>query len=702
MFEIAVASNALGALLFAILGAVLLLNWKPGLINSLLVTAALVSAAWLGLHLAYYLNLPWLSLRVVQIVEVVRDGAWFACLLAILDLAGGAARRHAWGRPLGVGALCLLQVTLLVSPAAAEVLHRALNLTSNVILVGFLILGIVGLVLVEQLFRNTRSEQRWMIKLFCFGLGGVFVYDIFLYSHAVLFNTIVADLWNVRGAINAFGVPLMALSVARNPQWKSDLFISRQVVFHSTAVILVGAYLLLMAGVGYYIKAFGGTWGGALQALFFFAALMVLVVLMTSSQVRAQAKVFLVKHFYRNKYEYREEWLNFTRTLTESEGERRALEQAIVRAIAGIVDCRWGTLWLRHESNQFVPVSEWHVGSLPRNAEEPVDSQFARYLESSGWIVDLDEYARDPGGYVEFVAPEWLRRMTNAWLVLPLQQKDRLLGFIVLSRSLAKARIDWEDRDLLKTVAQQAVGYLALLSATEDLAQARQFEAYNRLSAFVVHDLKNLSAQLSLVIANAERFRHNQEFIDDALTTVANAVTKTTRMLASLRAGRTDPGHASRVDLAPLLEAIVDERRRVRPVPALAMEGPATVYADRALLAKAIGHLVQNAQEATAEEGAVRITLRNEGERAVIEVSDDGCGMEPEFIRDHLFRPFDTTKGNAGMGIGVFEARQIVTAAGGDISVTSTPHRGTTFTVRLPLAGAESGPALMQAVGNAT
>lgn len=692
MVELVVASNALGALLFGVLAVVLLFNWKRGWVGSLLLASTAISALWFGVQLAYYREVPWLSLPVVQIGEVIRDAGWFACLVAILNLA--RAGRPAGGRvsivPVALGALCAVQILLLLGMAEGIALRDWFGMSTNVVLVGFLLLGVAGLVLVEQLYRNTRVEQRWSVRPFCFGVGGLFAYDIFLYSHAVLFNEIVPDLWNVRGFINAVSVPLMALAVVRNPHWKADLFVSRQVVFHSTAVVLIGGYLLLMSAAGYYIRVYGGTWGNALQAVFFFGTLLLLIMLLSSSQLRARVKVFLAKHFYRNKYEYREEWLNFTRTLAECEGERRAIESNIVRAIANLMDCRWGMLWLRQDGDRFVPVSQWHVGALPHGAAEPAGSRLAGFLENRGWVVDLDEYAADPGLYDSLPLPGWLREMTNAWLLVPLLLRDRLIGFVVLSRSLANRRLDWEDRDLLKTVAQQTASYLALLNVTEDLTQARQFEAYNRLSAFVVHDLKNLAAQLSLVMSNARRYRDNPEFIADAFATVGNAVTKMNRMVENLRAGRSDGAAVGRVNLADLLASVVADLRVAEPVPTLDV-GPldVVVKADRARLAKALSHLVQNAQEATPAAGRVDIRLRPEDGYAIVEIADTGCGMETEFIRDHLFRPFDTTKGNAGMGIGVFETRQIVTANGGTLAVTSAPGEGTRFTIRLPQAPPE-------------
>ncbi len=134
--------------------------------------------------------------------------------------------------------------------------------------------------------------------------------------------------------------------------------------------------------------------------------------------------------------------------------------------------------------------------------------------------------------------PEDINEMNMAWLVVPVKHHSKLIGFILLYRSQSARQINWEDRDLLKTAAQQAASYLALMNASEALARANQFEAFNRLSAFVVHDLKNLLAQLELLVKNAERHRKNPMFMDDAINTVDNAAKKMGRLLAQLRKGR--------------------------------------------------------------------------------------------------------------------------------------------------------------------
>jgi putative PEP-CTERM system histidine kinase len=281
-------------------------------------------------------------------------------------------------------------------------------------------------------------------------------------------------------------------------------------------------------------------------------------------------------------------------------------------------------------------------------------------------------------------------------------QGDTLVGFIVLMRSSTRVALNWEDSDLLKTVGRQAASYLVLWQATDALTESRQFEAFNRLSAFVVHDLKNLVAQLDLVVDNSKRHLHKPGFMEDALQTVGNASAKMNRLLGQLRKGRAENGTPRPVNLNNVLEDVVRARAGSEPKPKL--EGcpqELRVSADRDRLGAVIEHLVQNAQEATPADGHVTVRVSAEDGWAVIEVEDDGCGMDADFIATRLFKPFDTTKGNAGMGVGVYESREFVHALGGAIAVESAPRQGTLFRVRLPVMAAsaptESGPATREA-----
>jgi len=688
--EGALWSYAAGGVLFLVL-TVLLVVTRPGRAQGrLLAAAAAASTAWCAL-LAAQAGWGVPSLRMALLAEVGRTGFWLAFLLGVLRYsAEGEGRRSAELRLIGrvVVGLCAASAALVL---AGPHLAGRLGLQGGGfwLLFGHLLLAVAGLALVEQLYRNTRAEHRWAIKYLCLGVGGLFAYDLYLYSDALLLKRLSPDLWGARGAVNAIIVPLIAVAVSRNPQWSTEIFVSRHIVFHSAAVLGAGVYLMLMAAAGYYIRAYGGSWGGLAQTAFLFAALLLLLALMSSGQIRSRGKVFLAKHFFKNKYDYREEWLRFAHTLSTSTQDRE-LRENIVRAVAEIVESPGGVMWVRGDDGHYRPAAWWR-SAPPEAAVLTETAPLVEFLERRGWVVYLDELARDPGRYPGLELPGWLQRLGNPWIVVPLLHREELLGFTVLQRSSTKHHLNWEDTDLLKTVGREAASYIAVLKLSEALADARQFETFNRLSAYVVHDLKNLVGQLTLVVSNARKHGHNPEFMADAIETVEHATEKMNRLLAQLRKGRWETGAQRRVDLQEVLERVVRARAAAQPVPALDCEDAGlAVEAEPERLAAVVEHIVQNAQEATPEDGRVQVRLRREADWALVEVEDSGCGMDERFIAERLFRPFDTTKGNAGMGIGVYESREFLRALGGDIAVQSQPGRGTRFRFLLPLAGSRA------------
>jgi len=308
-------------------------------------------------------------------------------------------------------------------------------------------------------------------------------------------------------------------------------------------------------------------------------------------------------------------------------------------------------------------------------------------MASREWLIDLDEYERDPELYNNIPIPEWLERMPRAWLVVPLIVHDRLIGFIVLARSPAQLHFNWEDSDLIKTARRQAAVHLAQLEASRALAEAQQFEACNRLTSYVMHDLKNLIAQLSLVVTNAAKHRNNPLFMEDAINTVDNSVQKMNRLLTHLRSDIIQAQEAEYIELPAVLGDVVRTMSNGKPVPSLDCQAEdIMLQADRDRFAAIIGHLIRNAQDATPDDGRIIVRLFRRSDFAIVEVQDTGTGMDKEFIKERLFRPFDSTKGKSGMGIGVYESRDYIHKLGGDIDVISRVGEGTTFRVRLPIS----------------
>ena len=366
-----------------------------------------------------------------------------------------------------------------------------------------------------------------------------------------------------------------------------------------------------------------------------------------------------------------------------------APRERAIRAIAEILHSPGGWLWTRGSKDHFYLSASFNVGE-PATYQVANNSPLVHFLETQQWVIDLNEYQEQPESYRSLQLPQWLQQLSDAWLIVPLLQADELKGFVILSKSRALQTLNWEDRDLVKTAGKHVASYVALLDTTDALMDARQFEAFNRLSAYVVHDLKNVAAQLSLVVRNAERHKDNPVFIQDAIATVANATERMSRMLAQLRKGDSQNliGQAQTFALAEALQQAIADHSQAQPVPTLVM--PDTVlhlraYRDRFIAV--IGHLIQNAQEASQPDDTITITINHTDSAWVnIAIADTGSGMEQRFVREKLFQPFNTTKGNAGMGIGVYESREFVHSLDGEIDVSSSLGVGTTFVIKLPIA----------------
>jgi putative PEP-CTERM system histidine kinase len=258
------------------------------------------------------------------------------------------------------------------------------------------------------------------------------------------------------------------------------------------------------------------------------------------------------------------------------------------------------------------------------------------------------------------------------------------MGFVILGTARTRVEINWEVNDLFKTAGRQAASFLGHMKATEALLEARKFDAFNRMSAFVVHDLKNVVAQLSLMLKNAERHKDNPEFQQDMLMTVGHSIERMKQLMMQLREGTTPVNAQRAVDLGEVIRRIQRSKTGHEPAPEICLEAIVIARAHEDRVERVIGHIVQNAIDATDRTGRIVVTLSSHGERAVIEVRDTGHGMTNDFVRERLFKPFQTTK-PGGMGIGAYESFQYVQELGGNIVVESTPGLGTTVRILLPL-----------------
>ena len=679
--------GSLGALAFALVALLVIALYRSSLLWVPLVTAATINAAWLVLQAVHAQASPppWVAGGLV-IAELLRDSAWGWVLAGAIKStadAGYNARVRVLRRILGASAVGIAGVMLASTGNWLNQFQDRISML--VIYPGLLVQSVICLMLVEQLYRHTHPDARWFIKHLCLGLGLVFCYDFYLYAEGALFGRLNADLWNARAGVNTLLAPLILIAASRTRQLRPHLFVSRKVAFHATVLAAAGSYLLLMSLAGYYVQAFGGSWGGVLRILVLFLSVVFLVSVLASTTLRSRLKNFVAEHFYPNQYDYQDAWWSFTGRLAQSGTAPVEMRESMLRAFADVMDATGGLLWQKIATGGFMATAQWTM-PLPNERTLEEDHPLVRRLGADDAAIDLKQAAASSTIDTTELIPVWLLHLPQAWLVVPIIYREELLAFLVLGERRTDNTLTWEDRQLLRTMARQVAGYLALLRASDALADARQFDAFNRLSAFLVHDLKNIVAQLSLVVRNAEKHRDKPDFIDDAFTTIGDAVAKTNRMLAALRQ-TPDERRLEPCDFGDIVSTALRLMANREPQPSLVPAGVALpILAHRERLTAVVEHLVQNAQEATRAPGTVVLTLLESGDRAVLEIADTGCGMSEEFVQNQLFRPFETTKGRAGMGIGVYESLQVVSAIGGRLAVTSVPESGTTFRISLPLA----------------
>ncbi|MGH8547692.1 MAG: XrtA/PEP-CTERM system histidine kinase PrsK [Methylococcales bacterium] len=683
-------SYALAALAFLLLSLLMIVSWRGRELGALLFVASVVTTLWAAVlaFQSYTLSLP---SYLVFTVEIARIAVWLAFILSLLGLAvrseHGQSGLFKTLKVLSYGLISSLLVIEWSGPRIETTLADFIDPSLKNI--GYVILALIGMILIEQLYRNSRPDRRWSIKFLCLAIGGLFAYDFYLYSDALLFRQINADLWMARGAVFVLGVPLITISAARNPDWSVDLFISRGIIFHTATLLGAGLYLLLMSVAGYYIKMYGGSWGAVVQIVFLVGAFLVLALLLFSGQIRSWFRIFLSKHFFSYAYDYRQEWLGIIARLSET-NSGLPLRQRVILALSSLVESSSGVLWVKENQVQLSRRADFGNPEIDLDKINAEDS-LVRFIVKHRAVINLNELDRVPEMYRGLERPAWLDPYRNAWVFVPLFQSKELYGLVLLTTPRTTIDWNWEVIDILKTAGIQAASYLALEDVVSALFEARQFEGFNRLSAFVIHDLKNVIAQLTLVVRNAERHKDNPEFMIDAIKTIEHSVEKMNRLMSQLRnAGPV--GASNELNIKDILISVVRSRTRQQPNPTIEILDDANpiVRADQDRLYSAFEHIIQNAQEAAGKSGNVRVTLQTDQKTAIVEVKDSGHGMDEHFIQSRLFKPFDTTKGLTGMGIGAYESREYIRSLGGELNVISKVGAGTVFRYQIPVGFAES------------
>ncbi|MEG3164556.1 XrtA/PEP-CTERM system histidine kinase PrsK [Sphingomonas sp. PB2P19] len=610
-----------------------------------------------------------------RIAESARNIAWLAFMLALVrrDRAGNAAIGAVYLVVGGVAAAsALLAIVGLVNVDVDA--HRAIEAAG---LVFRMMASVSALVLVHHLHQAAPSK-RGGIRLVVMALAALWGTDLLVFTTGYMQAIWPQALIAVRGFAMAGVGLILVIAVHRSGDW--TLSVSRPIAVRALSTVV----LILYAGITALATSLAGSYAGAyariVQTAIVFGATTALITLSSTPWLRAWTKVKLAKHLFRHRYDYRAEWQRFTATLgTPGEGAD-PLAQRIVKAVADLTDSPGGLL-LVPDGDGLGLGAAWNWADAPNER----DDALARHLADGARIVELDRVraGQAPADEVASV-PAWLRDCADAWALVPLVHGGSLTGAIVLGRPPVDRALDWEDFDLLRVAGRQAASYLAEDRAHSALADAARFDEFNRRFAFILHDVKNLVSQLTLVARNAERHADNPDFRADMVATLKDSSDRMTTLLARLsqhNGARDEP--LQPVDVAALVARVAKSRRAQHGIVVTAVPALARGHATR--LEQVLGHLVQNGIEASKPDAVIAIVVKTRDGQVTIDVVDHGCGMPPAFVRDQLFRPFVSTK-PGGFGIGAFEARQLVGAMGGTLTVDSREGEGTCFRITLPAA----------------
>lgn len=617
---------------------------------------------------------------VTRIAEAARNLGWLGFMYALVRSDRRGQEHRAVAIIYGVVTLVVIvgaglsMIEQAVGAAAVPPL-AAVGVTLR------MMVAVGALLLVHHLYAAVAPAARGGIRLVVVALSAMWGIDLLLYAALYASDGSQSALLAGRGCVMALAAPMLAIAVQRNGDWTLQL--SRTVAWQTLSFAATLLYAALMLSATSMIASISGDNARLWQTAFVFGSTAAGLTILSSPWIKAWTKVKVAKHFFRHRYDYRAEWIRFTDTLGKPDGAS-PLDQRIVKAVADLTDSPAGLL--------LVPEGAGLGAGAGWNWDAPsaaADALLVTHLSASGRIIELDSVRADATEAAEAASvPMWMLD-GDGWVLVPLLHLGRLQGAILLARPPVDRALDWEDFDLLRIAGRQVASYLAEARAQEALAEAERFDEFNRRFAFILHDIKNLVSQLTLVARNAERHADNPAFRADMVATLQDSAGRMNDLLARLSQNHRARGEDLRaIDLLPLVEQVAARHRAHHPIVVTATTAVRGT-ADPARLEQLLGHLVQNAVEASPPTEPVTIALGMEGDAATIAVIDQGCGMAPAFLREQLFKPFASSK-PGGFGIGAFEAKQLAEAMGGSVAVESRPGEGTVFRVVLPAARALS------------
>jgi putative PEP-CTERM system histidine kinase len=621
------------------------------------------------------------------IAETIRNLAWLGFLYALHRSVEGIEQPRTTTMTYGALLMVLtlqpiFDFAVLIVSTGPDLQLAALAIEQSAQLLR-MIFSIGAVVLVHNLYSGSAPEARWGVSLPMAALAAMWMYDLNLYTIAYLTETRALELIATRGAGMALLAPVFVMASRRNSNW--GLKLSRSVTFRSVSLIAIGAYLLGMVMLATALQFVGGTYIRLAQITLIFSMSLAALMFMPSGKFRAWLNVMIAKNFFQHRYDYRSEWMRFADTIGFPSQDAAPFHERVIKSLADIFESPAGLLLTRDEEDRLVMQARWNwpTANVPTFAG---NSHTIPYFEQTGHIALMEAVREGTDERCEPRAvPQWLYDEARAWAIVPLVHFGRLTGIAVLARPPINRELDWEDLDMMRVVGRQLASYLAESTSQQALAENRQFEQFNRRFAFVMHDIKNLVSQLSILSRNAEKHASNPDFQADMVETLKSSVDKMNDLLKRLsQHSQTRHAQIEPIDVEKTIMSVIHGKRLIYPIETDLSPGMLAA-ADTQRIETILNHLVQNAIEATDDGSPVRISASRQGHEIAIRVSDNGCGMTEAFVANQLFKPFESTK-EGGFGIGAYEARALAQSIGGNLRVESRVGKGTRMTLLLAAA----------------
>ncbi|MBI2877339.1 MAG: PEP-CTERM system histidine kinase PrsK [Candidatus Tectomicrobia bacterium] len=549
----------------------------------------------------------------------------------------------------------------------------------------FLLGAVLILANLEHTLRSLVEPRRSQVKLLLLGVGGLFAFSIYLSGQALLYSQLRLSDLPLASSVHLVCLGMVIVSLARYGLLQAEVFVSRQVVYHTLTFLIAGGYLLAVGLLAQGLRSLGEGLAPDMGPFLVFLASLGLVAFFLSARYQSRIRVFIGTHFYRNKYDYRSLWQRFTERLgpTLSVEEILSLAKGLLLETLGIQRIHF---WLYdHPRKRFCLMHPRNLPPRTGGGGLKEGNGLVQYLFQVNRPVTQEELRENPA-----LRPIWEENCallesleSSAWV--PLVAGERKIGLMTLGKGASGKGFDHEDCELLKALSVPISHHLLAARLAEELIATKQVETFSRLAAFVLHDLKNFTSSLSLVVQNARASWEEPDFRQDALGTISNIAARMKGLIDRLSVSSVTGLQRRPVDLNALISETLQRLNGARKIAFLPSDRPlplAEVDGDE--IQKVILNLVLNAHEAILDQGKVTIRTEAQNGWVTFAVTDEGCGIPEEVMADSLFLPFKTTK-DQGTGIGLYQCKRVIEAHQGEIEVESQPGRGSTFRVKLPV-----------------